>query len=323
MFHQKSSCFYTQIWKSWALIYHGNSSMFDPSSNKIDIFFGKIAYTVRMFRHGDTLLLPHARRIIQRCDRTRRGNSTFPFHFVFRIQSCVLSHRAHISSWSRTRDATLIRGFNHGWNHTIVKTPATLAICGGRSCWRASIRITQGLRRCGLLLLPTMPKWTPTLASSWRRSSLKSFAMVAESIAETCLLRTLQRLMRSMTQLMMSSSWQNLSLGAPRSRQLGQQTALLLCQLAPAQSLLHGEGSGWSKRIDTDRWRNGRFSWSSCCSWGRWRRSRQQSDWNWTTHSCSLRPLELAETHCHTELRTFFSSMNPFCEYYGHLGIKI
>jgi len=74
MFHQKNRCFYTQIWKLWVLDYHGNSSMF---SNKIDIFIGKIDYTVRMFRHGEILLLPHSRRIVQHCDRTRRGNSHF------------------------------------------------------------------------------------------------------------------------------------------------------------------------------------------------------------------------------------------------------
>jgi len=33
--------------------------------HKIDIFFGKIACTVRMFRHGEMLLLPHARRMSQ------------------------------------------------------------------------------------------------------------------------------------------------------------------------------------------------------------------------------------------------------------------
>jgi len=53
-------------------------------------------------------------------NRTRRGNSSFPFHFVFRIRHCVFSSRAHISSWSRTRDPTSIRGLNHGWNRTIV-----------------------------------------------------------------------------------------------------------------------------------------------------------------------------------------------------------
>jgi len=83
-------------------------------SNKIDIFIGKIACTVRMFRHGETLLSPHARRIVQHHDGTRRGNSAFLFHFVFRIGSCVFSFGAHISSWSRTRDTTLIRGLNHG-----------------------------------------------------------------------------------------------------------------------------------------------------------------------------------------------------------------
>jgi len=81
---------------------------------EIDIFFGKIACTVRMFRHGEMLLLPHARRIAHHRNRTRRGNSSFPFHFVFRIRHCVFSCRTHISSWSRTRDTTSIRGLNHG-----------------------------------------------------------------------------------------------------------------------------------------------------------------------------------------------------------------
>ena len=59
--------------------------MFDQASNKIDIFFDKIVHTVRMFRHADVLLLPHARRIVQHRDRTRRGNSSFLFQLVFRI----------------------------------------------------------------------------------------------------------------------------------------------------------------------------------------------------------------------------------------------
>jgi len=67
------------------------------------------------------LLLPHARRITRDRNRTRRGNSSFPFHFVFRIRHCIFSSRAHISSWSRTRDTTPIRGLNHGWNRTIVR----------------------------------------------------------------------------------------------------------------------------------------------------------------------------------------------------------
>jgi len=74
MFHQKNRCFCTQIWKLWASDYHRNSSMF---SNKIDIFIGEIAHTARMFRHGEMLLLPHARRIAQHRDRTRCGNSHF------------------------------------------------------------------------------------------------------------------------------------------------------------------------------------------------------------------------------------------------------
>jgi len=123
MFHQKNNCFYMQIRKLWALLYHRKCSMFDRFFHQdwqFDIFFGKIAYTVRMFHHGDMLLLPHARRIVHYRDRTRHGNSSFPFHIVFRIGSCIFSFRAHISSWSRTRDTTLIRGLNHGWNRTIV-----------------------------------------------------------------------------------------------------------------------------------------------------------------------------------------------------------
>ena len=83
-------------------------------SNKIDIFIGKIVCTVRMFHHRDVLLSPQACRIVQHRDGTRRGNSTFLFHFAFRIGSCVFSFGAHISSWSGTRDTTLIRGLNHG-----------------------------------------------------------------------------------------------------------------------------------------------------------------------------------------------------------------
>jgi len=45
--------------------------------NKIDIFIGKIAHTVCMFHNGEMLLLPHAHRIAQHRDRTRRGNSHF------------------------------------------------------------------------------------------------------------------------------------------------------------------------------------------------------------------------------------------------------
>jgi len=38
--------------------------------------FDATAYTVRMFRHCQMLLLPQARRIMQHRDRTRRGKST-------------------------------------------------------------------------------------------------------------------------------------------------------------------------------------------------------------------------------------------------------
>jgi len=80
-----------------------------------------------MFRHGEMVLLPHARRNVRHRNRTRRGNSSFPFHFVFRIRHCIFSTRAHISSWSRTRDTTSIRGLNHGWNRTIVRVDLFLS----------------------------------------------------------------------------------------------------------------------------------------------------------------------------------------------------
>jgi len=46
-------------------------------SNKIDIFVGKIHCTVRMFRHGETLLLPQAHRNMHYRDETRRGKHHF------------------------------------------------------------------------------------------------------------------------------------------------------------------------------------------------------------------------------------------------------
>jgi len=81
---------------------------------------GKIDYTVCMFRHGEIHLLPQTRRMIQYRDRTRHGNSAFPFQLMFRIRSCIFSIGMHIGSWSRTRDTTLIRGLNHGWNRTFI-----------------------------------------------------------------------------------------------------------------------------------------------------------------------------------------------------------
>ena len=59
--------------------------MFDQVFRQDRHLFDKIVYTVRMFRHGDALLLPHARRIVQHRNRTRRGNSSFPFQLVFQI----------------------------------------------------------------------------------------------------------------------------------------------------------------------------------------------------------------------------------------------
>jgi len=121
MFHRKNRCFYTQIWNLWVLHYNRNSSMFVEYSNKIDIFNGMIAYTVRRFCHCNTLLLPQVRRNIQHRDNTRRGKTSFRSHLMFPIQSCIFSLGMHSSSRSRTRDMTLICGLNHGWNRTFIK----------------------------------------------------------------------------------------------------------------------------------------------------------------------------------------------------------
>jgi len=90
MFHQKNRCYYMQIWKLWVLSYHTKIE----HSNEIDIFIGKIDYTVYMFHHGEIHLLPQAHRIMQHRDRTRHGNSAFPFQLVFRIWSCIFSFEA-------------------------------------------------------------------------------------------------------------------------------------------------------------------------------------------------------------------------------------
>jgi len=58
---------------------------FVQHANEVDILIGQIAHMVHMFHHGDVLLLPHARRIVQHRDRTQHGNSVFPFQLVFRI----------------------------------------------------------------------------------------------------------------------------------------------------------------------------------------------------------------------------------------------
>jgi len=100
-----------------------------------------------MFRHGEMLLLPHARRIICHRNRTRRGNSSFPFQFVFRIRHCIFSARAHISSWSRTRDTTSIRGLNHGWNRTIVMNISAMSACALPFQTDADFSPQQSLRR--------------------------------------------------------------------------------------------------------------------------------------------------------------------------------
>jgi len=122
MFHQKNRCYYMQIQKLGLLSYHTKHSMFDRTFQQDRHLHWQDACTVCMFCHSEIQLLPHARRIIHHCDRTRHGNSAFPFHFVFRIGSCIFSFGAHISSWSRTRDTTLIRGLDHGWNRTFIRS---------------------------------------------------------------------------------------------------------------------------------------------------------------------------------------------------------
>jgi len=109
-----------QIQKLWVLLYHRNSSMFDRIYQRDRHLHWQDCLHGAHVSSWHILLLPHARRITQHRDRTRHGNSAFPFHFAFRIGSCIFSFEAHISSWSRTRDTTLIRGLNHGWNRIIV-----------------------------------------------------------------------------------------------------------------------------------------------------------------------------------------------------------
>ena len=137
MFHQKNGCDFTQIWKLWASNYNRNVACHVECSNEIDILNGNIDCAVRMFRHCDALLLPQVLRIAQHRDETRRGNSSFCSLLVFRIGSCILFLGMYISSRSRIGDTTLIRGLNHGWNHTLI-TPLdetviallTFTLCG-------------------------------------------------------------------------------------------------------------------------------------------------------------------------------------------------
>jgi len=131
-----------------------------------------------MFRHGDIHLLPQALWIVQHRDRTRHGNSAFAFHFVFRIGSCNFSFGAHINSWSGTRDTTLIRGLNHGWNRTIVKTllhaiqtiTLTVMVENKQHIW---IRILMHMARqcafvCGMPVVAIVLAWLgPPLTNCW------------------------------------------------------------------------------------------------------------------------------------------------------------
>jgi len=143
MFHQQSRCDFTQIWKSWALHHNRNSSMFVEYSNKIDIFIGMIACTVRRFCHCNTLLLPQVCRNMQHRDRTQRRKTSFRSHLMFRIQSCIFSFGMHSSSRTRTRDTTLIHGLpvNHGWNCTFVSregsilASCTIVVCRSSQIW--------------------------------------------------------------------------------------------------------------------------------------------------------------------------------------------
>ena len=131
--------------------------MFDQAFRQDRHLFDKIVYTVRMFHYGDILLLPHTRRIVQHRNRTRCGNSSFPLHFAFRIGSCIFSFWAHISSWSRTRDTTLIFCLNHGWNRSVV-TP-----------------LDENVIVLLTLQLPCAVAFTLYLASSFDTNSATSF----------------------------------------------------------------------------------------------------------------------------------------------------
>jgi len=172
MFHQKNRCFYTQIWNLWASHYNRNSSMFIEHSNKIDIFLGKIHHMVCMFRHCNVLLLPKVCRNVQHRDRTWRGNSSFFSRLMFRIQSCILFLGIHSSSRSRTRDTTLIRGLNHGWNRTFVtrqrKVPVRQCSHQGRCQWDSTpIHIREGASETVLKICWDAPQ-APHSAQSFK-----------------------------------------------------------------------------------------------------------------------------------------------------------
>ena len=119
--HLKKNLSYSNVSRKEQMLSHANSKQshechsatekapcFVEHTNEVDISISAIAHTVRMFRHGDMHLLPQVHRIAQHRDRTRRGNLAFLLQLVFWIRSCVFSFGMHISSWSRTRDTTLI-----------------------------------------------------------------------------------------------------------------------------------------------------------------------------------------------------------------------
>jgi len=118
MFHQRSRCDFTQIWKLWVSHCNGNVPCLFKHSNEIDISIGKIAHTVRMFCHCDMLLSPQIHSVVQHHDRTQLGNTTFGSLLVFWIWSCIFILGMHISSGSRTGDTTLICWPNHRSNRT-------------------------------------------------------------------------------------------------------------------------------------------------------------------------------------------------------------
>jgi len=78
-----------------------------------------------MFCHCHMLLLPQVRRIVQHCDRTRRGKSTLQSLWLFRFLTCIFSFGTHNVFRSRTVGTTSIPGLNHGWNRPIVSKDAS------------------------------------------------------------------------------------------------------------------------------------------------------------------------------------------------------
>jgi len=137
-------------------------------SDKIDIFIGKIACTVRMFRHGEMLLLPHARRIMRHRNRTRRGNCRFRSTLcsAFDLASFPLGRTSVLGLELGTRLPFVV------WTKDEI-TPLSLP----------SIRTWLFFR-----LLPCAAAFTSCLASSFDTNSATSFClMLLPSFASSAL----------------------------------------------------------------------------------------------------------------------------------------